>query len=116
MTDLIEIDFTIFSYLSTFDLVKVLKVYFNYNTKITRKITLKLKIGNKNRIHEITNNFPVIVRCDYIVDKNINWNRLSTNPNAIHLLEQNRDKIDWNWLSENTNAIHLLEKNLDKID
>ena len=40
---------------------------------------------------------------------------LSTNPNAIHLLEQNPDKIDWFWLSLNPNAIDLLEKNQDKI-
>jgi hypothetical protein len=30
-------------------------------------------------------------------------------------LEKNLDKIDWDWLSENPNAIHLLEKNLDQI-
>jgi len=41
---------------------------------------------------------------------------LSRNPNAIHLLEQNLDKIDWEWLSDNPNAIHLLEQNLDKVD
>ena len=34
---------------------------------------------------------------------------ISRNPNAIHLLEQNMDKIDWKFLSENPNAIHLLE-------
>jgi len=41
---------------------------------------------------------------------------LSTNPNAIHLLEKNPDKIDWYMLSSNPNAIPLLEKNPDKID
>jgi hypothetical protein len=30
------------------------------------------------------------------------------NPNAIHLLEQNVDKINWWGLCENPNAIHLL--------
>ena len=44
------------------------------------------------------------------------WPMLSQNPNAIHLLEQNIDKIDWGMLSSNPNAIHLLEQNLDKID
>ena len=43
-------------------------------------------------------------------------NYLSHNPNAIHLLEQNPNKIDWSWLSKNPNAIHLLEQNPDKID
>jgi len=37
------------------------------------------------------------------------------NPNAIHLLEKNQDKIDWFELSNNPNAIHLLEQNQDKI-
>ena len=47
------------------------------------------------------------------------WDILSENPYAIHLLEQNLDKIDWFGLSENPGAIHLLEQNLlhsDKID
>jgi len=42
-------------------------------------------------------------------------NSLSRNPNAIHLLEQNLDKIEWHYLSSNPNAIHLLEQNIDKI-
>ena len=46
----------------------------------------------------------------------INWYNLSLNPNAIHLLEKNQDKIDWEFLSANPNAIHLLEKNRDEID
>ena len=41
---------------------------------------------------------------------------LSSNPNAIHILEQNQDKIDWFWLSGNRNAIYLLEKNINKIN
>ena len=32
----------------------------------------------------------------------------------INLLEKNIDKIDWECLSSNPNAIHLLERNLDK--
>ena len=40
---------------------------------------------------------------------------LSENPNAIHLLEQNPDKINWSYLSDNPNAIHLLDKNPNKI-
>jgi len=46
----------------------------------------------------------------------INWDYLSSNPNAIYLLEQNKDKINWHWLSENPNAIHLLEQNKNKIN
>jgi hypothetical protein len=49
--------------------------------------------------------------------KKIDWYGLSgnPNPNAIHLLEKNSDKIDWNILSTNPAAIHLLEENSDKI-
>jgi len=46
----------------------------------------------------------------------INWDYLSHNPNAIHLLEKNLDKINWLQLSRNPNAIMLLEKNIDKIE
>ena len=53
---------------------------------------------------------------DWINPNKINWSYLSSNPDAIHLLEKNPDKINWNQLSANPAAIHLLEKNLDKID
>lgn len=43
------------------------------------------------------------------------WSKLSSNPNAIPLLERNLDLIDWVELSKNPNAIHILEKNLEKI-
>ena len=46
----------------------------------------------------------------------INWEDLSENPNAIHLMDQNPDKINWEELSRNPNAIHLLEANPEKID
>ena len=52
---------------------------------------------------------------DWIDINKLNWYGLSSNPNAIHLLEQNRDKINWVGLSRNPNAIHLLEQNIDKI-
>ena len=45
-------------------------------------------------------------------------NVLSANPNAIHNLENNIDKVNWDYLSINTHsrAIHILEKNIDKVD
>jgi hypothetical protein len=50
----------------------------------------------------------------------IDWEWLSQNPAAIHLiskaLEQNPDKIYWQWLSYNPAAIHLLEQKPDKIE
>jgi hypothetical protein len=42
----------------------------------------------------------------------INWWVLSRNPEAIHLLEANRDKIDWVQLGKNPKAIKLLEEEL----
>ena len=35
---------------------------------------------------------------------------MSSNPNAIHLLERNPNKINWFELSRNPNAIHLLAR------
>ena len=35
---------------------------------------------------------------------------ISRNPNAIHLIEKNLDKISWTEVSTNPNAISLLEK------
>jgi len=46
----------------------------------------------------------------------INWDVLSGNSNAIHLLEKYPEKINWEFLSMNPNAIHLLEKYPDKIN
>lgn len=46
----------------------------------------------------------------------INWQKISANshPEAVKILEQNKDKIDYMFLSENKNAIHLIEENLSK--
>ena len=46
----------------------------------------------------------------------ISWCRLSLNPNAIEILKENLDKINWWCLSSNPNAIDLLKENPDKID
>ena len=40
----------------------------------------------------------------------VDWDALSRNPNAIHILENNLDKVNWQRLSGNPNAIHILEK------
>jgi hypothetical protein len=58
----------------------------------------------------------------HLLRKNLNkistigWIRLSANPNAISILEQHIDKICWFKLSSNINAIHLLNQYKDKID
>ena len=46
----------------------------------------------------------------FIIDERVSWFALSGNLNAIHLLEQNLDKIHWLRLSANPAAIHLLTK------
>ena len=46
----------------------------------------------------------------------VNWEWLSQNTNAIHILEKKLDEVNWNNLSSNPNAIPILEKNLTKVD
>ncbi len=53
---------------------------------------------------------------DWIDINKLDWQQLSSNPNAIDLLEKNQDKIYWFMLLQNPNAIHLLEKNKNKIN
>ena len=53
---------------------------------------------------------------EWIPFDKVDWGYLSSNPNAIQILENNLDKVSWLGLSENPNAIHLLEKNLDKVN
>ena len=50
-------------------------------------------------------NKPIWKLRDWIDKSKLNWTYLSKNPNAIELLEANRDKIHWGWLSENPNAV-----------
>ena len=61
---------------------------------------------------------PVYKLIDFVSNNfdKIDWENLSSNPNAIHLLEQNHDEIDWGSLSLNPSAIHLLEKYPNKIE
>lgn len=44
------------------------------------------------------------------------WKRLSINPSAIRLLEQNLKHVNWSRLSKNPAAVHLLHKYPQKID
>ena len=59
---------------------------------------------------------PKMKLLDWIPLNKLNSKELSENPNAIHLLEANPDKIVWYWLSKNPKAINLLEANPDMID
>ena len=53
----------------------------------------------------------------WIKIENLSIQQLCNNlhPNAIYLLEQNKNNINWYLLSENPNALHLLMENQDKI-
>ena len=44
---------------------------------------------------------------DWINAEKINWNHLSLNKNAIHILKKNIDKIRWEYLSSNINIFEL---------
>ena len=46
----------------------------------------------------------------------IDYELLSRNTNAIHLLKDNLDKVEWYFLSSNPNAITLLEQNQENIN
>jgi hypothetical protein len=48
----------------------------------------------------------------------INWKTLSSNPEALYLIEENPEKISYNYLSANPNprAIELLRENITKIN
>lgn len=83
------------------------------NFKIVNIILLKSKFNNdiiKIILHHywniLKNKRKVLV--DWISIDNVNWQKLSLNPNAIDLLRDNKDKIHWGSLSLNTNAIELL--------
>jgi hypothetical protein len=70
---------------------------------------LKYVTVTKDLIRDIFKYANEYVLLEWIDTNKINWNFLSSNPNAIYLLEQNQNKINWNDLSQNPNAIHLLE-------
>ena len=43
------------------------------------------------------------------------WANLSSNPEAIEILEENINKIDWYYILKNPAALHLIKGNEDKI-
>lgn len=83
---------------------------------------VEYRIENNDKFHEdelqsLSGN-PSLVS---FLEKNphlIYWKTFTMNYNAIHVLEQNQDKINWYLLplNQNPNIIHLIEKNIDKID
>jgi hypothetical protein len=49
----------------------------------------------------------------YKIPDDVNMDRLSTNENAIHLLENNIHEINFKFLAKNENGIDLIEKHLE---
>src|SRR5437868_6032540 len=112
---MIDIDFLIFEYLPSREILRIFEFYF-VNSKTRGKKVLNLYLGNTNIITEIEQKYLVTVKCKYKINLDIiNWVYLSDNENAIDLLTRNSDIIDWRWLSRNPNAITLLEQNPEKI-
>ena len=60
-------------------------------------------------------NKPIYKLKDWIDKKKLNNSGLSLNPLAIDYLTEHPELIVWDYLSTNANAISLLEKNKDKI-
>jgi hypothetical protein len=55
---------------------------------------------------------------DYILENRecyIDWNILSSNPDAMYLLKMHKDNINWSRLCKNSGAIELLRTNKDQI-
>ena len=52
--------------------------------------------------------YDIVQGNNYLSEYRLYWNFLSMNPNAIHILQNNINKVNWNYLSKNINAIHIL--------
>jgi len=81
------------------------------------KIHWTLLSRNKNaidlliskRLEEIANNYDII---EYEPKMQLSKHLLSTNINAINILNQDHDIINWEYISQNNNAIHIIENRL----
>jgi hypothetical protein len=94
------------------------------NWKILMRNTSAIEIFKVHTDKIIWNSFEFCANPDAIelIEKmvkkkweKINFNALSTNPNAIHILSKHMDKVKWKNLSQNPNAISILMENPDMI-
>jgi hypothetical protein len=90
--------------------------YNNFSSKIPNTVNILENYQYKNYLGQLQFIKNIIHVLKHTDPNNINWYSISKHLNAIHILEQNQDKIIWDYLSFNPNAIPLLEKNQDKID
>lgn len=78
---------------------------------------IKKNLKKVNDLWYLSNNSAAVVLIEKTLKmKYVDWEWLSANPSAVHILERNLDKVDWKLLSGNPNAIHLIESNLNKVD
>ena len=94
--------------------------------KVTNSINASMRRGSLNVLpddilEKIVKKYKTIFKIkyklkDWIPKKKLNWNWLSSNPNAIELLKNNPKKIGWGGLSENPNpeAIELLKEKINE--
>jgi len=74
-----------------------------------------LNINDKIDWQQISSN-PNAIELLMANPEEIDWETLSANPGAIELLKANPEEIYWSMLSENPNAIELLKANPKKIN
>ena len=85
------------------------------NTILSGKIQSITNILNRDVLGIILDYVPYPILLEWIDINKLQWDSLSYNPNAVHILEKKPEKINWKFLSKNPNAIHILEQNIDKI-
>ena len=72
---------------------------------------MEYKILQKYFIKDITKDIlkyaNEYVLLEWIDVNKLHYYYLSLNPNAIYLLEQNKEKIYWEWVSKNSNIFKL---------
>jgi hypothetical protein len=90
--------------------------------KLQKAALLELPDDMREEVFDIFKKILTVELCDWIPIHKLNWDKLSLNPNAIHLLEDElknnpiNNKINWDNLALNPNALHLLNNNPDKIN
>ena len=93
------------------------------NSINTSKRKGSLSVLPEDILEKIVNKYKTIFKIkyklkDWIPLEKLDWNYLSSNPNAIDLLKENPTKIFWTFLSANPApyAIELLKENQKRID
>lgn len=113
-------DYELYTNPNSFCLYKIDENPNNINKVANKKDSLKFIKNNLSLLdnqgwYDLSANSNAIHILEQNIDK-INWVGLSSNINGIDILKKNKHKIHWKTLSKNPNAIELLKENEDKID